>query len=90
VTIKPITCNLLKELTKILKTYNLSPDEILIHLEDIVREFSKGGYYKHRIDKKAYLILCLDERKLTKLRRYIDSPYPLLSNVVLFRNCVGS
>jgi hypothetical protein len=84
------TCNLLKELKSILKSYKFTPEEILLHVERIVREFRKGGYLKYRLDEKAYLILCLDERKLNKFKRYSHSPFPLLSNVVLFRNCVGS
>jgi len=82
--------SLKRELSRILSLYYDQPDAVLHHVERILVSYSKESYLKYPLDDKAYLILSKDERKLNHLRRYSDSPFPLLSNVDRFRKTVGN
>lgn len=74
---------------RILRNYIKEEEEIKILLENLISSFSKRTTLKYSINDKTYLILSKDERKVSHLRRYKDTPLPLLSNLEEFSNSPG-
>lgn len=82
--------NLLRNLSRILKSSGLTDEKLKHHLETIALDFSGNRtFLKYPLDDNSYLILSKSERKLRSLRKYRGSPFPLLANVELFSSSVG-
>lgn len=82
--------NLLYNLNSILKPY--IPDSSIrkLKISQIAHQFSKESFLKYPLSDSSYLILTKDERKVKSLRRYNESPFPLLSNLECFRNTISN
>jgi len=82
--------NLLYNLNSILKNY--IPDSSIrkSKISSIALQFSRVSLLKYPLSDSHYLILTKDERKVKSLRRYENSPLPLLSNLECFRNTISS
>jgi hypothetical protein len=83
------TNNLVLKLERILRNYIKEEEELKILLENLISSFSKRTTLKYSLNDKTYLILSKDERKVSHLRRYKDTPLPLLSNLEEFSNSHG-
>lgn len=80
---------LIKDLDRILKNYNFLKEDRKILIEKIIHKFENKDYIKYPLNDQEYLILVKDDRKLKNLKRYSNSPLPLLSNIGMFSNSVG-
>lgn len=58
-------------------------------LTDLILRFEEKSSLHYSLPDSSSLILTKDERSLNHLRRYKDSPFPLLSNIELFSCSVG-
>jgi len=86
-----VTTNyLLKDLNLILKSHLPDPVERRTLIRNLASQFKEKSYIKISLSENSHLILTKDERKLKNLRRYNDSPLPLLSNVEGFSNSIGA
>lgn len=81
--------NLIKDLNALLKHEIPQKEERLLLIEKLVSQFGKTSSLKYMINEKSYLILTKDERITKRLKRYPESPFPLLSTVELFSNSIG-
>jgi hypothetical protein len=57
-------------------------------IKELLIQFESRSSVKYSLDGQTSLILLKDERRLNNLRRYEDSPFPLISNVEYF--CTSS
>lgn len=82
---------LIQNLDRILKSYDIKVDERKLHIANITAQFCNNrSFLKYPLDTNTFLILTKDERKVKHLRRFKNSPFPLLSNLEKFVNTVGS
>ena len=58
-------------------------------ISDMLRQFVKKSEYKLSLDRETTIILKKDLRGISHLRRFDDSPFPLLSNIELFSSTPG-
>lgn len=56
---------------------------------NILKQFSNQSSHSYRLDDSTSLILLKDHRKLKRLSKYDNSPFPFLKNVVYFSTSVG-
>lgn len=70
---------------------NYYPDLIerqqLIH--DLIHQFCDKPSLKYSLSNHSSLLLLKDEIKLSSLRRFEGSPFPLLTNIELFSSSIG-
>lgn len=90
ISVNTIQTPLLKNLSKILKDYYPDPLTRRRVVKDIAHQFDMKPHVEYSLTNQVTLLLSKDERNLTKLRKYKDSPFPFLSNMELFSNSVGS
>jgi len=81
--------NLIKDLNALLKNEIPQKEERLLLIEKLVSQFGRTSSLKYQINEESYLILTKDERITKRLKRYPESPFPLLSTVELFSNSIG-
>lgn len=81
--------SLIKNLDFILKSYYPYGFDRRKVLTEIVTRFEQAGSLRYSLDSQTSLILLKDDRRLNHLRRFQDSPFPLVSNVEYFCNSVG-
>lgn len=61
-----------------------------LHLiKHLLKQFERCTTMRYFLSSQSSIILSKDERKLNKLRRFRNSPFPLLSNVEYFSSSVG-
>ena len=84
------TTQIIRDLDRILKHYIAEPEIRKLQVNQILLHYSKKSYIKYSLDDRAYLILSKVERKLNCLKRYKNSPFPLLSNLERFSQTIGS
>lgn len=87
--IKVTPTQLLKELDLLLKESYPIYQERKDVKESLILKLRKSPFVKHQLSDNSSLILMKDERKLHRLRKYYDSPFPLLSSASYFSNSVG-
>lgn len=58
-------------------------------IDEIIKNFAGKKEFKITLTTDLSLILSKDERGITGLRRYENSPFPLLSNIELFSCSIG-
>jgi hypothetical protein len=82
---------LIQNLDRILKSYDIKVDERKLHITNITAQFCNNrSFLKYPLDTNTFLIITKDARKVKHLRRFKNSPFPLLSNLEKFVNTVGS
>jgi len=57
--------------------------------EDLLKKLENESYVKYNLPNNTSLILSKEIRKVSKLKRYEDSPFPLLSNIECFNHAPG-
>jgi hypothetical protein len=69
----------------------LYPDSSLrkCKIKEIVADFQNKKIMMYRLDGDSYVILTHEERNLPPYKRYINSPFPYISNLDKFRSSVG-
>ena len=82
--------NLLKTLSRILRSHGMRGEEQKLHLNTITTQFQNKAELKYSLDDRSFLVLSKDVRSLNRLRRYKNSPFPLLSNLEVYSNSLGS
>jgi len=55
----------------------------------LLKQFESQNYLRHFLPDNTSIILHKDERQLNRLRRFEQSPFPLLSSIEYFSNSVG-
>jgi hypothetical protein len=55
----------------------------------LIKKLDRGPQVKYTLPTKEVLILSKDQRSLGKIRKYHNSPFPLLSNIEYFSNSIG-
>jgi len=58
-------------------------------IKSLLKQFESKNYLRHFLPDNTSIILQKDERKLNRLRRFDQSPFPLLSSIEYFSNSVG-
>lgn len=87
---KTTTTNLIRTLSRILRSHGLKGEEQKLHLKTITSQFNGQQELKYSLDDRSFLVLSKDVRSMNRLRRYPRSPMPLLSNLEIFSNSLGS
>jgi len=82
--------NLLKTLTRILTSHGIKGEEQKLHLTSITSQFRDKVELQYHLDDRSFLVLSKDIRSMNRLRRYRNSPFPLISNLEVFSNSLGS
>ena len=84
-----VTTPLLKKLDQLLQKEiaDLSRRQTLI--KDLLNQFKTKSTLIYSLSDNTSIILLKDESKLNRLRRYVDSPFPYLSNIEFFSSSVG-
>jgi hypothetical protein len=72
-----------------LKSYGIKSTQRNERIKEIAFLFDNKSYLKYSLDSNLEVILTKDMRDLTKVRKYEDSPFPLLSNLEIFGNTLG-
>lgn len=72
-----------------MKLYIKDAEERQLIIIDILKGFDKKTVYKYKLSDQSFLILTQDERKTSNLRRYTDSPFPLLMNLEEYSISLG-
>ena len=65
-------------------------EEHKLHLNTITSQFQNKAELKYPLDDRSFLVLSKDVRSFNRLRRYKNSPFPLLSNLEVYSNSLGS
>ena len=73
----------------ILKNHVPLPEAREALIKKLVLSFRNKATLKYALDNTTFIILTKDERKLQNLKRYSNSPFPLISNLGLFSNSIG-
>ena len=68
----------------ILKSYIPDKLELKTKIQEIADIMSGTNFHLYELDSKTSLIFVKDERDLKNLKRYNESPFPLLSNLEWF------
>ena len=74
---------------QILKPNVRSLEERSSLIKHLLTKFEKTNCIKYCLNDTSYLILSKDERQVRKIRRYHDSPLPLLSSLDVFKTSSG-
>jgi len=83
------TNSILRRLNAILRPYFPDKEARLNLIKTLLTQFENSSFLKYPLPDNHFLILSKTERKLKSLRRYEESPFPLLSNMENFSNNVG-
>jgi len=76
---------IIKQLERILKVYYEDPNELKRRALFILHEFEEQGYCQYFLTKDESIILLRDERRPPfRLRKFLKSPFPYLSNMEYF------
>lgn len=87
---RPVTTTkLLKELDLLLKDSYPIYQERKKMKESLILKLKKSPSVRTLLHDNSSLILLKDERRLNRLRKFYDSPFPLLSSASYFSNSVG-
>ena len=84
-----MTKKLLKQLDYMLKHYIPESDKRQSLMKELVEQFQGKPIIRYTLSESISIYLIRDGKQLNRLRRYIDSPFPLLSNVEFFVCSVG-
>lgn len=76
-------------LNTLLKNYYVNGIERSQKIKDIVTSYEGRSSLHYQINEHTSLILDKNERRINRLRKYRDSPFPYLSNIELFSITVG-
>jgi hypothetical protein len=81
---------LLHNIDRILASYILDKEERLQFIKNIIAQFKTRESLKIPLENGSYLLMSKTSRTLKNLRRFPNSPFPLLSNLESFSNTIGS
>lgn len=84
-----VTITIIKQLDLLLKNYYPDKKERKTLIKDLVHQFEGKASLKYVLTNNITLILLKDQRKLTSLRRFKDSPFPFLTNIECFSSSLG-